>query len=290
MHNFTYNAPALRCSDLRPSQISDGILDSERFVSRVFDDPPGAYLLGYDGLSLTVHKQMSALNFTVLNAPTLTSSLYNLTLAYVPYSASNGDNGALINAAGSACTFYHATHLVSTDYFNGTQESRVSVVEFHDPLDTIYRHLDAGPAPVIGPPTLFANSTSSDTFGPGIGTHVHLLAMADSLSRCLQGSVIIDGFHGDLNTTTFMMETDIFEPYNIDSARAAGVRVLGINTTAHVTNVSRALEDMVANAMLGFISLNSGYTAAEATVRSAEIVYVYDHNLFSRFLPAPPHE
>jgi hypothetical protein len=36
-----------------------------------------------------------------------------------------------------------------------------------------------------------------------------------------------------------MMETDIFEPYNIDSARAAGVRVLGINTTAHVTNVSR---------------------------------------------------
>lgn len=240
-YDITYVAPALRCSDLRPSQISDGILDSERFVSRVFDDPPSAYLLGYDGHALSVNEQESALNFTVQNAATLTSSLYNLTLAYVPYSASNGDKGALINAAGSTCTFYNATHLASTHYFNGTQESRVSVVEFHDPLNTIYRHLDAGPKPAIGPVSLFVNSTSPDTFGPGIGTHVHLLAMADSLSQRLQGSVIIDGFHGDLNTTTFMMQTNIFEPYSVDSLRAGESqdRVFGINTTAHVTNVSQ---------------------------------------------------
>ncbi|KAF7363133.1 hypothetical protein MVEN_00665800 [Mycena venus] len=259
-------------------QISDGILDSERFVSRVFDDPPSAYLLGYDGHALSVNEQESALNFTVQNAATLTSSLYNLTLAYVPYSASNGDKGALINAAGSTCTFYNATHLASTHYFNGTQESRVSVVEFHDPLNTIYRHLDAGPKPVIGPISLFVNSTSPDTFGPGIGTHVHLLAMADSLSQRLQGSVIIDGFHGDLNTTTFMMQTNIFEPYSVDSLRTGESqdRVFGINTTAHVTNVSQALQDMVANATLGFINLNSGFTTAEATVRSTDIVYVYD--------------
>ncbi|KAJ7899259.1 hypothetical protein B0H14DRAFT_2674205 [Mycena olivaceomarginata] len=268
-YDITYVAPALRCSDLRPSQISDGILDSERFVSRVFDDPPSAYLLGYDE---------SALNFTVQNAATLTSSLYNLTLAYVPYSASNGDKGALINAAGSTCTFYNATHLASTHYFNGTQESRVSVVEFHDPLNTIYRHIDAGPKPVIGPVSLFVNSTSPDTFGPGIGTHVHLLAMADSLSQRLQGSVIIDGFHGDLNTTTFMMQTNIFEPYSVDSLRTGESqdRVFGINTTAHVTNVSQALQDMVANATLGFINLNSGFTTEEATVRLTDIVYVYD--------------
>ncbi|KAJ7882902.1 hypothetical protein B0H13DRAFT_2344437 [Mycena leptocephala] len=74
------------------------------------------------------------------------------------------------------------------------------------------------------------------------------------------------------------METNIFEPYNVDSLSAAdaGVRVLGINTTAHVTNVSQALHDMVANATLGYINLNIGSTAAEATVRSTDIVYVYD--------------
>ncbi|KAJ7894517.1 hypothetical protein B0H14DRAFT_2683449 [Mycena olivaceomarginata] len=269
-YDITYVAPALRCSDLQPSQISDGILDSERFVSRVFDDPPSAYLLGYDGHALSVNEQESALNFTVQNAATLTSSLYNLTLAYVPYSASNGDKGALINAAGSTCTFYNASHLASTHYFNGTQESRVSVVEFHDPLNTIYRHLDAGPKPVIGPVSLFVNSTSPDTFGPGIGTHVHLLAMADSLSQRLQGSVIIDGFHGDLNTTTFMMQTNIFEPYSVDSLRTGGVAGsrLCINTTRPCHHVSQALQDMVANATLGFINLNSGFTTAEATYTS----------------------
>ncbi|KAJ6522581.1 hypothetical protein B0H19DRAFT_1345957 [Mycena capillaripes] len=276
-YNITYAAPALRCSDLQPNQISDGILDVERFVSRDFADPPSAYLLGYDGLALTVHEQMSALNFTVQNAATLTSSLYNLTLAYVPFLASNANKNALINAAGSACTFYNATHTASTHYFNGTQESHVTVKEFHDPLNTMYRHLD-GPSPVIGPPTLFTNSTPSDTFGPGIGAHVHLLAMADSLSQRLQGSVIFDSFHGDLNTTTFMLETNIFEPFSVADLRAAGaeVRLLGINTTAHVTNVSQALQDIVANATLGFLNLNTGSIPADATVRPTDTVYVYD--------------
>ncbi|KAJ7122520.1 hypothetical protein C8R43DRAFT_1241247 [Mycena crocata] len=278
-YNITYAAPALRCSDLQPSQISDGILDVERYVSRVFDEPPSAYLLGYDGLSLTVEEQMTPLNFTVQNSGTLTSSLYNWTLAYVPYLASNANDGALINAAGSACTFYNSTHIASTHYFNGTQESRVSVVEFHDPLNTMYRHLDGGLSPTIGPVTLFANSTQPNIlFSPGIGSHVHLLAMADSLSTHLQGSLIINGFVGDLNTTTKMIQTNIFQPYTVQSVRAvdAKVKVLGINTTARITNVSQGLQDMVANATLGFINLNVGFTAADVTVKSTDTVYVYD--------------
>ncbi|KAJ6554177.1 hypothetical protein B0H19DRAFT_1262568 [Mycena capillaripes] len=268
-YHITYAAPALRCSDMRPNQISDGMLDSERFVSRVFEHPPSAYLLGYDGLSLTVNEQMSLLNFTVQNAATLTSTLYNWTLAYVPYLASNGNQGVLVNATGSACTFYNATHIASTHYFNGTQESHVAVVEFHDPLNTEYRHLDFGftaASPEMLPFGLFTDSTQPDIlFSPGIGTH---------------GSVIVEAFHGDVNTTTSILQTSIFEPYNATSLRAvvAAGRVLGINTTAHVTNVSQALQDMVANATLGFINLNIGSTTVNATVRTTDIVYIYDRS------------
>ncbi|KAK7038377.1 hypothetical protein R3P38DRAFT_2516229 [Favolaschia claudopus] len=278
-YDITYVAPALRCSDLRPSQISDNITNEERYVSRVFDDPPSAYLVGYDGHAISVQEQMTALNFSVQNDATFSSSLYNLTLAYVPFLSSNTQKGALINASGSSCTFYNATHRASTHYFNGTQESRVSVLDFHEPLNTVYRHLDAGPKPlgVIWPTTLFANDTVSDTFRPGIGAHVHLLALADALSQRLKGSVIIDGFHGDLNTTTFMMETNIFQPAAANSFLADdATRVIGINTTAHVTNISQALQDLVANATLGFIHLNTGFTTAEAAIKSKDIAYVYD--------------
>src|ERR1700761_7757074 len=106
-YNFTYSAPAVQCSDLAPNQIDDGSPDSPRFVSRVFQDPPAAYLLAYDsrqGESVT-----AALNFTSSMGDNGASPLYVWTLAYVPFLASNANAGALINAAGSACTLYNAT-------------------------------------------------------------------------------------------------------------------------------------------------------------------------------------
>ncbi|KAF8194850.1 hypothetical protein K438DRAFT_809531 [Mycena galopus ATCC 62051] len=103
----------------------------------VFQDPPAAYLLAYDS---TLSSSLSAaLNFTAQDQYAglpenlaVTNDQYGWTLAYVPFAASNANSGVLINAAGSICTFYNATHEVRTHFFNGTQETQVSVVEFGD--------------------------------------------------------------------------------------------------------------------------------------------------------------
>ncbi|KAJ7918221.1 hypothetical protein B0H13DRAFT_2321544 [Mycena leptocephala] len=252
-YNFTYIAPALRCSDIHSNQIDDMVGDDRyRSTPRVFEDPPSAYLLGYDGLDY----QRSSLNFTVQNYASAASDHYTWTLAYLPYSASNGDLGVPINATGSQCTFYNATHIASTHFFNGTQESRVSVVEFHAPLNTTYKSPDSSGyyATALTP---LDGSADSTQFLPGVGSHVHLLAIADSLSAHLEGSILIDGHSGVLLApTTMMMETNLFVPYG---------------------NVSQALQQMVANATLGFVKLSGGFTTVVATVASPDIVYVYHH-------------
>ncbi|KAJ7446104.1 hypothetical protein FB451DRAFT_1292179 [Mycena latifolia] len=260
-YNITYAAPAIRCSDLQADQIDDGVNPIYRFVQRVFQDPPSAYLLGYDSQSTGSGYQTSPLNFSVSNDAT--ASAYTWTLAYVPYLASNGDEGALINAAGSVCTFYNATYVASTHYVNGTQSTRVSVSEFHNPLNTTYRNGD----------NLFAGA---NLYSPGVGSHVHLLVMADAISAHLEGSLLIDGHFETLATTTLLTETNIFKPYDVDGLSQIHSQIYGLNTTAAVTNVSQALQDLVANVTLGFIHLNTGLTTAMATVASTDIVYVYD--------------
>ncbi|KAJ7704020.1 hypothetical protein B0H17DRAFT_1193942 [Mycena rosella] len=252
--------PAIRCSDLKPDQIDDGVEPMYRAVQRVFQDPPSAYLLGYDALSVGSSYQSSPLNFTVQNATTNVSDRYTWTMAYLPFLSSTVPAGSLINAAGSMCTFYNATHAASTHYFNGTQETRVSVVEFHNPLNTTYRQ---------GYPSVNLSA-------PGTGSHFHLLAIADSISVHLEGNVVIDGHFGTVVATTLMTQSNIFEPYDADSMAEIGGQIFGLNTTAAVTNVSQALQDLVANITLGFIHLNTGLTTVNANVISTDIVYIYD--------------
>ncbi|KAJ7703989.1 hypothetical protein B0H17DRAFT_1040310 [Mycena rosella] len=255
-YEFTYAAPAIRCSDLKPDQIADGVFSTEtRWVPRVFEEPPSAYLTGYDAPSTSTGYQTAVLNFTVQNDATNISDQYGWTLAYVPFLPSNVlEEGVLINAAGSVCTFYNATHTASTHYFNGTQESRVSVSEFHNPLNTTYR---AG------------SSDTLDMTAPGVGSNVHLLIMADSISTHLEGSFIIE--HFSIATTTLLLETNIFEAWNGNESAP-----LGLNTTAAVTNISQGLQDLVANVTLGFIHLNNGLTTVDATVASSDTVYIYN--------------
>ncbi|KAJ7099799.1 hypothetical protein C8R44DRAFT_354667 [Mycena epipterygia] len=69
-YHITYAAPALRCSDLQPNQIDDGVQDIYRFVPRTFESPPSAYLLAYDALSVGAGYASSPLNFTVQNDAT----------------------------------------------------------------------------------------------------------------------------------------------------------------------------------------------------------------------------
>ncbi|KAJ7241684.1 hypothetical protein B0H12DRAFT_1221488 [Mycena haematopus] len=273
-YNFTYAAPALQCTDLQADQIADGVDATYRFVNRTFQNPPAAYLLAYDALSVGAGYQSSPLNFTVQNEATNVTDQFTWTLAYVPYLAANTADNALINASGAACVFYNATHTAYAHYFNGTQETSVTVTAFHEPLNTTYRQANSGFAGT----SLFANSAQpGSVFSPGVGGQVHLLAIADAISTHLQGSLIIDGHFNTLSSTTLVTETNLFEPYDVETLSAIGNANAGINTTAVVKDISQALQDLVANVTLGFVNLATGNTTVSASVNSQDLVYVYDH-------------
>ncbi|KAJ6511710.1 hypothetical protein DFH09DRAFT_1374384 [Mycena vulgaris] len=282
-YNFTYAAPAIRCTDLTPDQIDDGAADGLRFVSRVFQDPPAAYLLGYD--IKTTSTGQAALNFTTqdryhgagqdLSVPT---DQYVWTVAFVPYLASNVDEGALINAAGAVCVFYNATHEAHTHFFNATQEISVSVVEFHDALNTTFKsgayklyNQDGGVYTLDGNNTVGVEGVS---YAPGIGANVHTFAMVDALNNILSGSISRDANTGVFTPTqTRITETGLFEP--LDSF-SPGLQYPGLNLSIGVTNFSKALQDLVANATLGFIQFNTGFTTVPASVPTTENVYVFN--------------
>ncbi|KAJ7443116.1 hypothetical protein FB451DRAFT_1437753 [Mycena latifolia] len=277
-YNITYTAPAIQCSDLAPDQIDDQVADSSRFVSRVFQNPPAAELFGYDG---TISSSGSAaLNFTAEDRfadlsedSTVPNDQYVWILAYVPFVASNANPGALINAAGSRCTFYNATHEARTHYFNGTQETRVSVVEFHEPLNTTYKSQGLDLYFQGGDRSTTAVGVEGVSFAPGIGTNVHSLAMADALDNHLTGTIFRNGNDGILTpTNTLIAETNLFEP--IDGL-SLGTPFPGLNVSSSVTNMSQALQDLVANATLGFIHLNMGFITVDASVPSNNIIYSF---------------
>ncbi|KAJ6507574.1 hypothetical protein DFH09DRAFT_1374954 [Mycena vulgaris] len=277
-YNITYSAPAIQCSDLAPDQIDDAVSDSSRFVSRVFQDPPAAYLFGYD--STISSSGSAALNFTAEDRfagssenIAVSKDQYVWTLAYVPFVASNASPGALINAAGSRCTFYNATHAVRTHYFNGTQESHVSVVAFHQPLNTTYKSPKFGLYFAGGDMSTTAVGQQGVSFAPGVGAEVHPLAMADALNNHLAGSIFRNGNSGILSATdTLIAETNLLDP--IDSL-VLGTPFPGLNVSSSTTNMSQALQDLVANATLGFIHLNMGFTTVTASGPSSDIVYFF---------------
>ncbi|KAJ6600565.1 hypothetical protein DFH09DRAFT_1070352 [Mycena vulgaris] len=126
-------------------QIDDDVENSRRFVSRVFQNPPAAYLQAYD--TTTTSAGQVAVNFTAQDRfvgaggadASVPTDQYVWTIAFVPYSTSNVEEGALVNAAGTVCVFYNTTDEAQTHFFNGTQESTVTVVELHDVLNTSFK-------------------------------------------------------------------------------------------------------------------------------------------------------
>ncbi|KAJ7832927.1 hypothetical protein B0H13DRAFT_2111782 [Mycena leptocephala] len=275
-YNITYTAPALRCSDLAPDQIDDelGLEPTHRYVPRVFQNPPSAYLQAYDGY---LTSGSAGLNFTAQDDWVPGSSdTYGLTLAYVPYVASNANDGALINAAGSLCTFYNATHQLYTHFVNSTQETRVSVIEFLNPLNTTYKagesfmnyfHENGSPD---GPDA----GVEGVSFAPGIGAQAHLLAMADAFTQHLTGEIWRDGHTGVLTSTTSLTETNLMPPFVSPSLET---QFPGLNMSSSISNISQALQDLVANATTSFMHLNTGFTTVSASVPSTENVYHYNH-------------
>ncbi|KAJ6502861.1 hypothetical protein C8R47DRAFT_1316820 [Mycena vitilis] len=250
-YNITYFAPALRCSDLTSDQIDDraGPTGSGRIVPRTFQDPPAAWFAGYD-LTLVGALSTGLVNFTAVGSrsqPAAASSKFTWTLAYLPFAASNADAGALIKAAGTACTFYNATHNAQTHFANGTQESSVSVVKFLEPLDTKQRYVHVfnegginNSNPYVGTPGV--------NFAPGLGSGLHYFAFADAMAARLLGVVQCE-YHGTVSATDTL-------------------RFTGLNSSTSITNISQALENLVANMTLSFVHRGTGFTDVDAVVDS----------------------
>ncbi|KAJ7765484.1 hypothetical protein DFH07DRAFT_810749 [Mycena maculata] len=272
-YNITYTAPAILCRDLEPDKIDDGLQDSARYVSRNFTSPPSAYLWEYDG---EVGSSDAALNFTAQDDASNTNTKYGWTLAYLPFVASNADEGTLINASGSLCTFYNATHEVKTHFYNGTQDIWVSVVDFLDPLDTSWKGTNKNTMDFYSEGGNSSNPSAGVegvSFAPGIGAQVHLLAMADALTARLTGSITRNANTGVIASTTLLSETNIFASITSPNLQT---QFPGLNVSSSVTNVTQALQQLVANATLSYVHLNTGSTAVTALVPSTENVYLYN--------------
>ncbi|KAJ6454775.1 hypothetical protein C8R47DRAFT_1329057 [Mycena vitilis] len=278
-YNITYFAPALRCSDLMSDQIDDraGPTGSGRIVPRTFQDPPAAWLAGYD-LTLVGALSTGFVNFTAVGSrsqPAAASSEFTWTLAYLPFASSNADAGALIKAAGTACTFYNATHNTQTHFANGTQESSVSVVKFLEPLDTKKRYVPVfnegginNSNPYVGTPGV--------NFAPGLGSGLHYFAFADAMAARLLGVVQCD-YHGTVSVTdTLVLETNLFEsPFGFNASDTQ--RFTGLNSSTSITNISQALENLVANMTLSQFHRGTGFIDVDAVVPSTDNIYFYNH-------------
>ncbi|KAJ7438161.1 hypothetical protein FB451DRAFT_1304183 [Mycena latifolia] len=268
-YNFTYAAPAIRCSDLAPDQINDG---GHSPSPRTFQDPSAAYLMYYDA-DPTNGLLTGIVNFTaqgLRNAEDLASDHFVWTVAYFPFSASNAEDGAVINAAGSICTFHNATHEAQTHFVNGTQQSTVSVVEFNEALNTSMRRPSQDHV---------FNAGGTGRFSPGLGAPLHSFAFADAITARLLGAIVrfADGPivpFGD-GTGTLLLETNLFQSpgfFNLSTPQFPGV-----NVSSSVTNMSLALENLVANISLSFVQMATAFTTVDALVSSTHTVYHYNH-------------
>jgi hypothetical protein len=154
------------------------------------------------------------------------------TVAYFPFAASNMEDGAVINAAGSRCTFFNATYGAQTHFVNGTQERSVSVVEFHEALNTTMRTPNNSHV---------FDAEETGRFVPGLGAPLHFFAFADAITSRLLGAIIrfTDGpiVPFGPGTGTLLLEIDLFESpglFNLSTPRFPGV-----NVSSSVTNMSQ---------------------------------------------------
>ncbi|KAJ6496889.1 hypothetical protein DFH09DRAFT_1447691, partial [Mycena vulgaris] len=179
-------------------------------------------------------------------------------------------SGALINAAGAMCVFHNATHEAHTHSFNGTQEISVSVVELHDALNTTFKN------------DSYKLYNKHGGLHPGRQQHRRhrgrvvgawdwreraTFAMVDALNNMLSGSISRD---------------------HLDSF-SAELQYPGLNFFTGVTSFSNALQDLVANATLGFIPFNAGFTPVPPSVPSTDNVYVFNPPFSAQPTSSPSH-
>ncbi|KAJ6504555.1 hypothetical protein DFH09DRAFT_1439748 [Mycena vulgaris] len=171
-----------------------------------------------------------------------------LTVGFVPYV----NEGALINAAGAMCVFHNATHEAHTHSFNGTQEISVSVAEIHDALSTTFKNDSFNKHEGLHPGRQQHRRHRGRVARAWDWRERATFAMVDALNNMLSGSI-----SRDLNT-------------------GRSPRRRRLNFFTGVTSFSNALQDLLANATLGFIPFNAGFTTVPPSVPSTDNVYVFN--------------
>lgn len=271
-YNVTYSAAALRCSDLAPNQISNA---DPRSASNS-QETPAAILSGYN---LNVASP-GVLNFTIQirnisdvvspDTPAALRDHYGITLAFLPFNNTDFENPDS-PPIGSQCTFYNATYAARVSFFNGTQANDVHVLEYHDPLNSSYL-LNS----VIVPDDDTSDYLSNDHFLSGVGAHVNLLAMADSISKHLVGEMRWGSVPGVFlydGNADLILKTDLF---NMISNPIKLTTSLNLNFAGGITNLSQSLTDLASNVTLNFMNLNLGNTVVPARIPSRTSVYRYN--------------
>jgi hypothetical protein len=191
-YNVTYSATALRCSDLDPRLISNSLPSNS-----TIQDPPDAYLDCYDGACLFDGEQGSAwaiMNFTaqqrsgfnvLANMSVAERDHYGITLTYLPFDKNHSKPQGMPtgSARGSNCTFYNATYMAHVSFVNDTQVNDIHILEYHNPLNTSYKFHNYVPSATL--------SSDIMDYAPGVQQNFNVLAMADSFTAHLLGSISV---------------------------------------------------------------------------------------------------
>lgn len=197
-----YDASGLKCYDLQPDQISDGV--NETNYESSWDRPPRpvedvqAYLTSYDDdlaavfAVLNVTSQdasASVANHTIFNSVTQTTSydptaeqcLYNVTVAYLP--CDQDTNRSIADAVGMVCTFYNTTYQADVSYSNGTQLSTVSILRYNAPLNTTLKLF------IPYDDSDSAHTPADPFFDIELASGLNLIAMAEAFVKNMGGDL-----------------------------------------------------------------------------------------------------
>lgn len=284
-YNFTYDAPALKCTDLDRSQIWDGrsnITSGEDIEATLLalyavSESQGIYNATSSLLPLPADLIHSELGWQSLPS-------YNLTIATVTNFSGDAfqewSEGTTIqqlpNAIGSSCAFYAATYNASTTFENNTQTSSTRILSYNYPLSS--GNCSSGLGLNGDLCSLKLTDTSQDNdphpaFPAYASTAISSRAMAEAFVQVLFGNLSYDYYQGVLidgsaNSASTPLWTPLFG-YNASLATQ-----WSFNLTAPSGNLSEGLTSLFSNVTLGFVANSPSityppelaYTSANVTV------------------------
>lgn len=284
---FTYDAPALKCTDLDASQIWDGRdnITAEQDIQATLlavyavSESQGVYNATSSLLPLPVDIIHSELGWQNLPA-------YNLTIATVTNfsgydfleweTTTGGKIQQVPNVVGSTCAFYAATYNASTTFENNTQTSSTRILSYNYPLSTGNCSSGLGMNGDLCSLRLNDTSQANDphpAFPAYASTAISSRAMAEAFVQVLIGNLSYDNYQGALvDGTSGSASTPLWTPLFTYNASLASQWTFNLTTPSG--NLSEGLTSLFSNVTLGFVAASPlitypselAYTSANVTV------------------------